>query len=83
MTLQSHSACDACGKLAHLNFLDAKPNDPANPDSCDWERLECCRCYGPGYVPARIGRRFCTLGTNVHEPLVPRGPAIDGEGEGS
>lgn len=45
-------ACHACGTPTHIDMLDAKPDDPARPDSCDWNRLECRDCYGSDWVPA-------------------------------
>lgn len=44
--------CDACGTRTHIDLLDAKPNDPSDPDGSDWNRLECRPCYGPGWAPA-------------------------------
>lgn len=49
--MSNFAKCHACGRETHLHLLDAKPNDPANPEGCDWERLECFRCYGPGWLP--------------------------------
>lgn len=46
---RDHVACDRCGRIEHIDLLDAKPNNPARPESCDWERLECIACYGPDY----------------------------------
>jgi hypothetical protein len=40
--------CDQCKTPTDINLLDAKPG-PRSPD--DWERLECERCYGPGWLP--------------------------------
>lgn len=45
-------ACHACGVPTHIDLLDAKPDDPADPDGSDWTRLECRPCYGPGWAPA-------------------------------
>lgn len=45
-------ACHGCGTPTHIDLLDAKPDDPANPDACDWTRLECRTCYGEDWVPA-------------------------------
>lgn len=52
---RDHCACDACGRVEHIDLLDAKPDDPSNPQGCDWQRLECIACYGPdhgGWCPA-------------------------------
>ncbi len=49
---RDHAACDCCGRIEHIDLLDAKPDDPSNPAGCDWTRLECIACYGPGWVPA-------------------------------
>lgn len=43
--------CHACGEPTHLHLLDAKPDDPSDPDGCNWTRLECSDCYGPGWLP--------------------------------
>lgn len=43
--------CSCCGELTHIHLLDAKPNDPKNPDSCDWEVYECRLCYGSKWSP--------------------------------
>jgi hypothetical protein len=43
------ATCDGCGIREHIDLLDAKPDDPSNPEGCDWNRLECIRCYGPGW----------------------------------
>lgn len=45
-------ACHGCGQQTHIDLLDAKPDDPTDPDGCDWTRLECRSCYGPGWAPA-------------------------------
>lgn len=57
---RDHVACDRCGRVEHIDLLDAKPDDPANPEGCDWNRLECIACYGPahgGWLPAGGMRR--------------------------
>ena len=41
--------CDGCGKLTHIDQLDAK-DDGSNT----WEILQCKDCYGPGWAPAVI-----------------------------
>lgn len=41
--------CQKCGKPTHIELIDAKPNDPENPETCDWEILQCQGCYGPGW----------------------------------
>jgi hypothetical protein len=70
--------CRGCGRPFDLHLLDAKPDDPQNPDSCDWNRLECGGCYRPGYVTAASnGPDFCTLAGHPHEPLIPRCAARD------
>ncbi len=43
--------CQACGRPTRLELLDAKPDDPSKPESCDWTRLECIDCYGEGWLP--------------------------------
>lgn len=46
--------CMKCHQEFHLDYLDAKP-DPAQlaagipRDGCDFTRLECKECYGPGW----------------------------------
>lgn len=54
---RDHVACHACGRIEHIDLLDAKPDDPSNPAGSDWNRLECIACYGPGWLPAGGGRR--------------------------
>lgn len=44
--------CHACGRPTHIDLLDAKPDDPSDPDGSDWNRLECRPCYGKGWGPA-------------------------------
>jgi hypothetical protein len=44
--------CHACGTMTHIDLLDAKPDDPSDPDGSDWNRLECRPCYGRGWAPA-------------------------------
>jgi hypothetical protein len=46
------AACDGCGVPTHVDLLDAKPDDPSSPESCDWTRLECRSCHGRDWVPA-------------------------------
>lgn len=45
--------CHQCGKDFPLYLLDAKPGTEKarDPTSPDWCRLECKRCYGPGWQP--------------------------------
>lgn len=52
---RDHATCDCCGRLEHIDLLDAKPDEPDNPQGCDWNRLECIACYGPGWLPATEG----------------------------
>jgi hypothetical protein len=51
MTDRDIANCHGCGRPTHLHLLDAKPDNPRRPDSCDWNRLECEDCYGPGWLP--------------------------------
>lgn len=44
--------CHQCGTPTHIDLLDAKPDDPSDPDGSDWTRLECRPCYGRGWAPA-------------------------------
>ena len=54
---RDHATCDCCGRLEHIDLLDAKPDEPDNPEGCDWNRLECIACYGPNWVPGGGTRR--------------------------
>jgi hypothetical protein len=55
---RDHVACHACGRVEHIDLLDAKPDEPDNPAGCDWNRLECIACYGPGWCPATVPDAF-------------------------
>lgn len=39
--------CDCCGRLTHIEILDARP--PGGDETADFTILECPDCYGPGY----------------------------------
>lgn len=52
MDTDKRAECACCGTSTPIDLLDAKPNDPRRPDSCDWEVFECFQCYGPGWKPA-------------------------------
>lgn len=45
-------ACMTCGKMVDIDLLDAKPQPGADPETADFDLLECKECYGPGWVPA-------------------------------
>ena len=56
---RDHVACHSCGRVEHIDLLDAKPDDLDAPEACDWNRLECIACYGPmfgGWNPAGTSR---------------------------
>ena len=44
--------CDCCHERYPIDLLDSKPDDPKNPDSCDWIILECFLCYGSKWSPS-------------------------------
>jgi hypothetical protein len=57
----SEDRCAACGAETPIHLLDAKPGPgiftPAQLSEAadrgdDFSRLECAKCYGPGYVGA-------------------------------
>lgn len=66
MTDPDHVACDACGRVEHIDLLDAKPDDPSNPVGCDWNRLECIACYGPGWLPGGDGNTSVSICDELH-----------------
>lgn len=41
--------CEQCGKSLRWEELDAKPDDPENPDTCEWSKFYCQPCYGDGF----------------------------------
>ena len=42
--------CDACGLTWPLSLLDGRsPPEAEDPETADWERLECPVCYGPDW----------------------------------
>jgi hypothetical protein len=53
--------CDKCRRMFHPAALDAKPSasdlekhgslEACADAGCDFERLECRECSGPGYLP--------------------------------
>jgi hypothetical protein len=44
--------CMKCGTPTDINLLDAKAPRGGSPDrGADFTRLECERCYGPGWLP--------------------------------
>lgn len=59
-------ACASCGRVEYIDLLDAKPDDPNNPESCDWNRLECIACYGPGWCPGGDGDLSLSIREDLH-----------------
>ena len=45
--------CTACNARTDIDLLDGKDDG-----SGDYNRIECPKCYGPGWVPAREVKRY-------------------------
>ncbi|CAM5769871.1 hypothetical protein [Bosea minatitlanensis] len=63
---RDHAACDCCGRIEHIDLLDAKPPAGGVPETADWSRLECIACYGPGWLPMEDGALRRSINNDLH-----------------
>lgn len=63
--MTTSARCHACGRLEHIDLIDGKAPAGADPETADYDRLECIACYGPGWLPATHD----AFGLSINEEL--------------
>lgn len=59
--------CHTCGALTPIDELDAKDDGTGN-----YTILECEKCYGPGWLPARLNNSPPLVEAKGATPHVPK-----------